>query len=277
VNFRRRRIFIKEHVKATAVQFVALCLLGCAAGLHSKADNPREKYALIAERNRYSDIGMSDLEVEYRNTKRVRDFLLGAGWPADGIRALRDFDEDDLATALRRLRREADGNDLVFVYVFGHGRHLSDRIDWDERIVRAFRGIDAETKVVVIDACRAGALTRPLAGPGVVAVGAVKAGEYAWAGVPSEGLPVIGGVFTWAFVGAFADPRADQDGDGRVSVVEAARRAEATQREYLHGKVFPVEEFRMQFHRVGVRPEEDPGYPRVVIHDGVGHPVHLEW
>ena len=51
---------------------------------------------------------------------------------------------------------------------------------------------------------------------------ATAASEYSWVDLEEEGLPIIGGVFTHYFASALDNPEAGANGDGWVSVQEAA-------------------------------------------------------
>ena len=127
-----------------------------------------------------------------------------------------------------------------------------------------------------MDSCQAGKFTKQLKARAGLAIAAVDEGEYGWAGLEEEGLPIIGSVFTYYFAGAFADLAADSNGDGQVSVQEAALAAEAKQREYMHEVVFSVPMFLDDYHSIGVYPEEDENYPDVVISDDLGEELFLK-
>jgi len=130
----------------------------------------------------------------------------------------------------------------------------------------------------VVDACTAAEFTQVLLNdpnPQLV-IAAVDNDEYGWKGVEEEGLPIIGGVFTYYFTEALTDPAADGDADGQVSVQEAALAAEEKQREYMHEVVFAVPDFVEMFHGIGAEPDKDPTYPDVIMNDTVGEDIFLE-
>ncbi len=100
--------------------------------------------------------------------------------------------------------------------------------------------------------------------------------EYGWKGIDDEGLPIVGGIFTYYFAEALTDPTADADENGQVSVQEAALVAEKEQREYMHDVVFAVPEFVEMYHSIGVEPEKDKSFPDVIISDSLGEDLYLE-
>ena len=71
------------------------------------------------------------------------------------------------------------------------------------------------------------------------------------------------------------DPNADANGDGMVSVQEAALMAEEQQRAYFHDVVLVVPEFVDIFHAEAIAPERDPTYPHVIVADAIGKPLFL--
>lgn len=66
------------------------------------------------------------------------------------------------------------------------------------------------------------------------------------------------------------------NGDGIVSIQEAARLAEEKQRAYMHNVVLVVPEFLESYHNIGVRPEKDKSFPDVILDDSMGKPLYLE-
>ncbi|MBU1877519.1 MAG: hypothetical protein KJ734_01080, partial [Chloroflexi bacterium] len=141
-------------------------------------------------------------------------------------------------------------------------------------------GVRSERRVLVVDACQAELLTDAVKGDPRphLSIAAVNKDEFGWAGLEEEGLPIVGAVFTHYFAAALGDASraADADGNGRVSLQEAARHAEAQQRTYMHDVVLKVPEFVEMYHKIDFYPERDPDFPHVVVADTVGKPVYLE-
>jgi hypothetical protein len=138
--------------------------------------------------------------------------------------------------------------------------------------------INASQRVLLVDSCTAAEFTNTIQDdPGPhISIAAVDEDEYGWAGLEEEGLPIIGGVFTYYFAEALVDPNADSNGDGSVSVQEAALLAEEGQRSYMHEVVFAVPEFVKMYHDIGVTPDQDQSFPDVILNDNVGNPVILQ-
>jgi hypothetical protein len=241
-------------------------------------DGVVESWALLAEKDNYDDVDMTNLPVDFAGIVQLRGLLEGFGWPAEHIRELREFDRPALVEGLAWLAQEADADDLVLVYVAAHGMYLKRVLVWPEFFPPAWNAIPSHRQVLLIDSCQAANYTSAiLTDPEpFVAVAAVAGDEYGWSGLPEEGLPIIGGVFTHYFVAAFAESAADGDGNGYVSVQEASQWAEAEQRTYMHEVVFAVPEFREMYSEL---PDpglvNDPNFPDVIVDDTVGEPVYL--
>jgi len=239
-------------------------------------DGVVDGWAVLAERDYYEE--KTDFTVDYINITQLHQLLLDFGWQESHIRELREFGQEELRQALDWLAANADEDDVVFLYVFAHSSYLREDVHWSDFFADEWAAIPSQRRMLMVDACHAGAFTaavnddpRPH-----LSIAAVSEDEYAWAGVPEEGLPIIGGVFTHYFAAAFADPEADADGDGKVSIQEAARRAEGQQRMYMHDVVLAVPEFLEMYHQIDYYPERDPEFPHVVVDDTLGEPVYLE-
>ena len=261
-------------MKTTQQSLIALFLLtlllsACGNPTTATPDpGPVEVYAVLAEKDDYKDVGMSDLLVDYIDIIRIREKLESLGWPAENITELREFTRESLMVELDRLENQVDSNDLVLVYITAHGRYLSDEIVWRGFFPEEWEEIPSTNKVLIVDSCQAAKFTRQLNGELGLAIAAVDEDEYGWKGIEKEGLPIVGGIFTYYFVEALTNPAAD--GDGQVSVQEAALVAEKAQREYMHEVVFAVPEFVDMYHNIGVEPEKDPTFPDVIIIDSLG-------
>jgi hypothetical protein len=234
-------------------------------------------WAVLAEKDYYSDVGMTDLPIDYINVRQVHQLLLDSGWQESRIRELRGFAQQDLRQALGWLAASVDQDDLVLLYVSGHGRFLERVVEWGDFFAAEWDAVPSRRRVLVVDACEAASFTAVVSSDPRphVSVAAVDDGEYGWCGVEEEGLPIIGGIFTHYFVAAFGSSGADADGNGAVSVQEAALHAEGQQRTYMHEVVFAVPEFAEDFQRGGTD-TGDPDYPHVVLDDAAGQPVYLE-
>ena len=239
--------------------------------------NPVDYYAVLAEKDDYTDVGMTDLLVDYIDIQRVREALESLGWSTEQIHELRDFNQESLITELDWLEENADDNDLVFFYITSHGSYLRNNIGWKNFFPEEWAQIVSEHRILVIDSCTAAEFTIPvMTDPNPhLSIAAVDDDEYGWKGIKEEGLPIIGGIFTYYFTEALTHPETDHDGDGLVSVQEAALVAEEKQRDYMHEVVFAVPEFLEMYPGNGVEPEKDESFPDVIVDDAVGEPVFL--
>ena len=62
--------------------------------------NAVEGWAVLAEKDDFSDVGKTNMLVDYIDNKRLNQTLMEAGWDADHIHELRGFDRDSLVTEL---------------------------------------------------------------------------------------------------------------------------------------------------------------------------------
>lgn len=170
------------------------------------ADNPVNVYAVLAEKDSYSDVGMTSLLVDYIDIKRLRGALEQMGWPAEQIHELKEFDQDSLKTELDWLEENSDANDLVFFYVTGHGTYLRHNINWNSFFPDEWAQIASHNRVLVVDSCSAAEFTNPIkADPNPhLSLAAVDEDEYGWKGIKEEGLPIVGGGLYLLFRGSIS-------------------------------------------------------------------------
>ena len=243
----------------------------------SAGDGVVEGWAVLAEKDDYSDVGMSDLPVDYIGITQMRQVLANSGWHPDQIHELRGFDRETLQDNLAWLAENADQDDIIFFYISSHGQYLREVLVWDEFFAADWEQILSHRRLLVIDSCQAATYTGAVAGDPApyLSIAAVAGDEYSWSGLEEEGLPIIGGVFTHYFAAAFGDPSADADNDGFISAQEAALLAEEQQRAYMHEVVFAEPEFLDMYHSGGIYPDQDPTFPHVVADDTIGEPLLL--
>jgi len=247
-------------------------------GSNQGGDGIVRGWAVLAEKDNYDDVEMTNLPVDYIGVTQVRQLLLDSGWRETQIHEAREFDRESLTAELDWLAENAEQEDLVFVYVAAHGSYLRNVLGWSDFFGREWEEIPSYHQILLVDACQAAEFTAVVASDPepYLSVAAVGDDEYGWSGLEEEGLPIIGGVFTYYFALAFQDPEADTNGDGQVSIQEAALMAEAQQRTYMHGVVFAVPKFVEDYHAIGVYPDQDPEFPHVIVQDTISAPVFLE-
>jgi hypothetical protein len=241
------------------------------------AVNPVEGWAVLAEKDDYDDVDMSNLHVDYIDNTRFKDTLLALGWDADHIHESREFNREKLIMELNWLENNADENDIVILFVTAHGKFMSDHIQWSDFFGEEWAQIASHRRLLIIDTCTAAEFTqaaRQDPNPHF-SIAAVDQDEYGWKGLEEEGLPIVGGVFTYYFTEALTNLEADTNSDGRVSVREAATYTEEMQRTYMHEVVFSVREFVDIYHQIGVAPETDPSFPDVILDDNISEQFFL--
>ncbi len=241
------------------------------------SDGVVQGWAVLAQKDDYSDVDMTDILVDHIGITQMRQVLDDSGWDTDHVHELREFDRETLQDNLDWLAENADQDDVVFLYVAAHGTYLKKVLAWDTFFATDWAEIPSQRRLLVIDSCQAANYTATVSGDPSphLSIAAVAGDEYAWSGLEEEGLPIIGGVFTHYFAAAFDDPDADSDGNGLVSVQEAALMAEGQQRTYMHDVVFAVPEFVEMYHNSGAFPDQDPAFPHVVVDDAIGEPLYL--
>jgi hypothetical protein len=74
-------------------------------------------WAVLAEKDDYSDVDMNDLLVDYIGISHMRQALEDSGWAADHIHEVREFDRETLRDELDWLAENADEDDVVLLYV----------------------------------------------------------------------------------------------------------------------------------------------------------------
>jgi hypothetical protein len=158
-------------------------------------NSPVEFYAVLAEKDEYSDVDMTPLMVDYIDIKRLRDALEDLGWPSDQIHDLKEFAQQDLQAELDWLEDIVDDNDLVFFYVTGHGTYLRRHIKWNSFFPDEWAQINTSQRVLVVDSCTAAEFIKNTSDDPLpqISIAAVDEDEYGWKGIEEEGLPIIGG------------------------------------------------------------------------------------
>jgi len=270
---RRRR----KHAAAMAAAMTVTIVTLAAARLAAAAV---ERFALVVGNNE-GDAGDLRLRFAEEDASRVAGVLteLG-GYRPENVTTIRHRDGAELRRALiaindriRHVTAATSDRAVLFVYYSGHADvdalHLgTSRLDLTE-LRQLVSGSAAQFRLLVLDSCRSGALTRlkgaraapafdvggaspareirlddRLAEEGVVFLTSAAADEDA-----QESDALAGSVFTHYFISGLMGA-ADTDGDGRVSLSEAYRHAyEATVRassRTLAGAQHPTFQFRMR-------------------------------
>jgi hypothetical protein len=224
---------------------VRLALLACALLVAAPAAAEIERFAVLVGTNS-GDASEPLLQYAEDDAAKVRDVLVRlGGFRPENVVLLRGADERELRRALLsvndRVRTSAGkGNEpLLMVFYSGHADakalHLGGTKMELFELEQLVSGSAADFRLLVVDACRSGAITRVkggkakapfaltvddrLAGQGFVVLTAAAAGEDA-----QESDAIKGSFFTHHLVSGLMGA-ADKDTDGKVVLEEAYRYA----------------------------------------------------
>ena len=227
---------LAQRLRLAVALLVAMVALAPATATAAVA-----RYAVLIGNNR-GEPDEPNLRYAERDATKMRQVLEELGdFPPENVVLLLGKNAETVQRVLiavnDRIRSERGVNDdaVLFVYYSGHGDadalHLSrDRLALST-LRRLVRGSVADFRVLVLDACRSGSLTRvkggkttqpfavavdeSLAGEGVVFLTASSANEDA------QESDALGGSFFTHYLVSGMRGAADRDGDGAVSLEEA--------------------------------------------------------
>lgn len=237
-----------------------------APSFSSKAasNSAREGWAAILEMNDFPG-DSSDLLTGFSDTHKWNATLHAYGWQSDHIYIVNgELTSTVGRNALDFLINNADENDVVFFFIFAHGNWIGNEMMWSSWFPSMWMSVPSHNKLLFVSSCGAGSFSNSLTDDPVdhVHVGSVQDGEYAWAGLPEEGLPIIGEVFSHYFSAAFLNDSADVNSNGEVSVEEAFSFASPQSRNYIADVVFPAFDYYADMcGNVAPSPTIDDAYP----------------
>jgi hypothetical protein len=228
-------------VKLAVLAVVAL--LGLLAPRRAVAEV--ERYAVVIGANRGAP-GETELSYAGADADKVADVLRQLGEvPAENLIVLKEQDAASVRRALiavnerLRARRRGGAEIMLLVYYSGHADaralHLGGtRLELAE-LEGLVRGSAADLRILLLDACRSGALTRVKGGRPVPAIKILLDERLRSEGVAilssssgsedaQESDEIKGSFFTYYLVSALMGA-GDDDGDGQVTLREAYRHA----------------------------------------------------
>lgn len=205
---------------------------------NAQAYGAPERYAIVVGENR-GDRDEVELRYAESDARRIAGVLrtVGAFYP-ENVLLLSGVSSDDFRRALiglnARLRQSSAGA-LLFVFYSGHADadslHMAGTRFGLAELRDLTAGSPAETRILVLDSCRSGALTRvkggrpapafeirvdaPAAAQGLAILTSSAAGEDS-----QESDALRASIFTHHLASALLGA-ADRDGNGRVSIDEA--------------------------------------------------------
>ncbi len=215
-----------------------------ALGLVLAASAAEHRYALILGHNQ-GDFDEASLQFAQRDARRVGEVLTSMGGvPSRNLILLEAPDAGQVRGALDRLDKELselpeDDQVVVFVFYSGHADasalHLGGTRLALKELEASVQALPADARVLLLDACRTGELTRrkgatvvqpfeivvedPGDAQGMAIITSASAGEDA-----QESDRLAGGVFTHHLVTGMRGA-ADASGEGSVTLTEAYRYA----------------------------------------------------
>jgi len=249
----------------------------CSDEKISDPSNPVEGWAVLAVKEDYTEVGMHSNLTDYIDLDRMRDALISSGWDPNHIHESREFDRDSLQADLDWLEVSADKNDVVVFYLSAHSTYLINNLNWDDFFSEEWEQIPSHKRLLIADLCNGGYFTYPTNNdPNPhLSIASADSDELSWKCEVEEGFPIVGMIFTKYFVDALSDLNYDTDGDGYVSVQEAALIAEEQQRSFMHEYIFSNPDYLTAFENYGNFPNSDPTFPDVILDDTIGEPLYL--
>jgi hypothetical protein len=224
-----------------AITMVIALLLIPSVSATGTSQDTRDGWAAIMEINYYPE-GWTDIPTNYNDTHRWVDTLTTLGWQESHILIVNEaFDLAQVVEAIQFLIDNTGENDIALVFIAAHGMWLNNTIAQNNTFVDTWEEIPSQNKLLCIDSCLAGRFTELVADDPnpEIAISAVGANEYSWAGIEEEGLPIIGCVWNCFFTNALLNATADADSNGDVSVEEAYDFAYPLTRAYYEDHIYP--------------------------------------
>lgn len=191
--------------------------------------DPVEGWAVLLETNDFPE-GYSDLPVDFVDVERMKTMLLHKGWQENHIFMKKDNITPGTVEEGLTFLKNADENDIILFYIASHGGYLRRELQWNAYFPALWEEFRPEKKVLIVDSCFSGSFL-PQSDRPHLSLASVSAEESAWAGLPEEGLPVVGFVFTSYFCEAMREC---------PSVEEGFARTVPQVREYMSEVVYPA-------------------------------------
>ncbi len=185
----------------------------------------------------------SNLETGYSDTRKWNSTLRTLGWQTHHIIIYQGLIDQQVGlAAFDFLVANADANDVVLWFVFAHGNYLLQEINWQTWFPNHWKNLQSQEKIFIASACSSELFIQSLYDDEAphVHISSSEANEYSWAGLPEEGLPIIGEVFNHYLTNALLNVSADRDIDGEVTMEEAFFFAAPLSRNYISTTVFPA-------------------------------------
>lgn len=236
------------------------------------SDDPAEGWAVLMETNDFPE-GYADLPVDFVDIERMQNMLVYHGWQKDHMLIKKDgITPETVKEGLEYLKENADENDIVLFYIGSHGGYIRHDLRWNETFPLWWDEIATEKRVLIIDSCYSGSFLPESDSP-YIGIASVSAEESGWAGIPEEGLPVIGFVFTYYLCESMKSD---------ISVEEGFEQTVPKVREYMREvvypafeEVYPPEDYYNLYDPHPVMDDQYPGYLYLRVERTAPAPIFL--
>jgi hypothetical protein len=228
-----------------------------------------EGWATILEMNNFP-AGWTSFPIDFKNSEMLANALKQLGWQTDHMYVKQDnLTEQNVKEAVDWLVNNTSPGDVALFYIFTHGNWMSRIIQWTDWFPSEWQKVNTSRRLLMIDTCGAGNYIDQVRYDPNQHISLAHCGgdELGWAGIPEEGLPIIGSVWDYYFTNALCNSTADSDGNGFVSVEEAFNFSTPLLQEYMKEEVFTVPALLQEYHDISVYPENYDAYPHPEMDD----------
>ena len=216
-------IWIRRH--GITLSIILTLMAALVTGIQC---NPVEGWAVLMEINDFPE-GYSDLPVDFVDIQRMQNMLTQYGWQENHMMIRKDeVTPETVKEGLDFLKKNADNNDIALFYIGSHGGYIRSVLKWNEIFPPLWDEIPSEKKLLLVDSCYAASFLPE--SKNFIGIASVSPDESGWAGLPEEGLPLIGFVFTYYFCESMK---------GDLSVEEGFAEAVPQVRAYMKDVVYP--------------------------------------
>jgi hypothetical protein len=228
-----------------------------------------EGWAVILEMNNFPG-GWTSFPIDFKNSEMLTNALKQLGWQTDHMYVEQDnLTEQNVREAVDWLVNNTSPGDIALLYIFTHGSWMNMVVHWGDWFPAAWQKVSTTRRLLMVDTCGSGAYisqVRDDSGPHL-SLAHCRADELGWAGIPEEGLPIIGSVWDYYFTNALCNSTADSDGNGFVSVEEAFNFSTPLLQKYMKEQVFAGPALLQEYHDLNVYPEYYDAYPHPEMDD----------
>lgn len=239
----------------------AVILVVASILVHAAQKDPVEGWAVLLETNDFPQ-GYTDLPVDFVDVDRMQHMLMYYGWQKDHLFVQKDGLTPEIVKEGVEYLKNADENDVVLFYLASHGGYITRELQWYDVFPPKWDEIATDKRVLIIDSCFSESYLPDSDRP-YIGIASVSEKETAWAGIPDEGLPVVGFLFTYYFCESMTDVSVSVP----VSVEEGFLRTVPKVQQYMKDVVYPAfhqtyppETFYNLYNPHPVIKDQYPGY-----------------